>query len=519
MTPAPKKLVNPWAVAIAVSLATFMEVLDTTITNVSLNHIAGSLAASQDESTWIITSYLIANAIVLPLSGWLSDVLGRKKFFMICLASFTAASFACGAATSLPMLIVFRLVQGLAGGGLQPVQQAILLDAFPPEQRGKVFAVSGITLIIAPVIGPTLGGFITDNFDWRWIFYMNLPVGVLALTLVNRLVSDPPHSMAQGWGKIDFVGLCLIAVGLGSLQIVFDKGQQDDWFDSDFIVTMTIVAAVTLTSAAFWLLRQRDAIVNLRLLKIPSYGLSTILIFFTGFVLYGSSTILPLLVQSQFGYNATLAGLVLSPGAIAVIFLMPIAGQLVSRVDVKYLVMAGLLLSAYGQWVTSQFTPQTDYHAFVYMRLMQVLGLPFLFIPVSTMAFRNLPKEDSNKASALFALFRNFGGSAGIALAVTLLSRGAQTHQSDLSAHLSRFEQPYQGALAQQVQRATDAGVSHSMAFQQAQGGFARELYHQAAILAYRDTFFIMAVIMAGLVLIAFILPKGKGAGKAPAGH
>ena len=499
--------VSAWLVAVVVSLATFMEVLDTTITNVSLSHIAGTLSASQDESTWVITSYLVANGIVLPLSGWLASVFGRKRFFMLCIAGFTLASFACGAATSLGELIIFRMIQGLAGGGLQPMQQAIILDAFPPEKRGAVFGITGITMIVAPILGPTLGGLITDNYSWRWIFFINIPVGMFAFFMVGRLVSDPEHAKAKALRHLDGVGLGLIAIGLGALQIMLDKGQQDDWFDSNFIISMALISATALISAVFWLLRQEDPVVDIRLLKEPSFSLSMVMIFCTGFALYGSSALLPLLVQSQFNYDATTAGLILSPGGLALIFLMPISGKLVGRVQARYLIAIGLLLMAPGMYYTSTLTPQTDYDTFVIMRICQVLGLPFLFIPTSTLAFSKIPREKSSKASALFALGRNLGGSIGIAIAISYMSRHAQMRQQTLTAHLVPGDPNYEATL----HRLSDAFVAHgvpaSQAPSMAMGSIYRELLHQSTILAYSDTFLFMSFMIAAAAVLCLFLP------------
>ena len=502
--------VNPWLVAVVVSLATFMEVLDTTITNVSLTHIAGELSATQDESTWILTSYLVANGIVLPLSGWLAGVLGRKRFFMICIAAFTVASFACGVATSLGELIIFRLIQGLAGGGLQPMQQSIILDTFPPEKRGAVFGITGITMIVAPVLGPLLGGLITDNYSWRWIFFINIPVGLFAFIMVGRLVKDPLHAMAKGLLHIDGVGLGLIALGLGSLQVMMDKGQQDDWFASNFICTMAALSVVSLISAIFWLLNQEDPVVDVRLVKDRAFGLGMVLIFFTGFALYGSSALLPLMVQSQFGYDATTAGLIFTPGAVALLFLMPVSGKLVAKVQSRYLIAVGLLLITFGMYYTATVTPQTDYNMFVFMRFLQVLGLPFLFIPVSTLAFSNIQREKSSKASALFALGRNLGGAIGIGIATNYLAHHEQLEQVTLSGHLNSGNPVYEDRLS----HLTDALIAHGStvanAAHAALGSMYQELLHQSTILAYADTFRFMAMLLAGAACLTVLLPANK---------
>lgn len=507
---------NPWLIAVVVSLATFMEVLDTTITNVSLSHIAGTLGASQDESTWVLTSYLVANGIILPLSGWLSGVFGRKRFFMGCIAGFTLASFACGSANSLGMLIVFRLIQGLAGGGLQPTQQAIILDAFPLEKRGQVFAITGITMIVAPILGPTLGGFITDNFNWRWIFFMNVPVGFLAFWLVGRMVQDPPHAKAKGLLSIDYIGLSLIALGLAALQIVLDKGQQEDWFGSNFIITVAVISVACLVCAVLWLLRREDPVIDLRLLKDPSFALSCVMIFFVGFSLYGSSTLLPILVQSEFGYDATLAGLVLSPGGFAVVFLMPIAGKLVAHIQARYMIAFGMLCLTFGMWATMHVTPQADYSMFVTMRILQVLGLPFLFIPVSTVAFSHIPKEKSSKASAIYAMSRNIGGSIGIAMLLNFISRRQQLQQSTLAAHLTPEHKIYDTMHAGYAQAYYSHGMTLASSAHAATGRIYRELLHQSTILAYRDAFAVMACSTFVLALIALLMPKNNPRRKLP---
>ena len=409
MSESASKPINPILVSIVVSLAAFMEVLDTTIANVALSHIAGSLGASSEESTWVLTSYLVSNGIVLPLSGWLSGLMGRKNFFILCIIGFTFTSFMCGISTSLPMLIVFRLLQGLAGGGLQPAQQAIIKDSFPPEKLGMAFAITGITTVLAPILGPTLGGYITDNYNWRWIFFMNVPIGLLAAVLVKVLVQDPPSAQKQAVGSIDYIGLGLIALGLGALQIVLDKGQQEDWFDSSFIVLFAVVSAISLVLAIYWLLQQKHPVVELKLFKILSFGMPCVMMFFVGFALYGSTTLLPMMVQANFGYDATLSGLLLSPAGIVVLFMMPVVGKLVNVVPAKYLISVGMLINAFGMWATGLITPQTDYSTFVFVRILQTLGLPFLFVPASTLAFSKISPENSSNASAIISLARNLG--------------------------------------------------------------------------------------------------------------
>ena len=505
---AAQKHINPWLVASIVSVPTFMEVLDTTITNVSLTHIAGSLAASQEESTWVLTSYLVANGIILPLSGWLANALGRKRYFMLSILGFTLASLACGLATSLESLIFFRLLQGLAGGGLQPVQQSIVVDLFPPHKRGQAFAMSGIVLIAAPVIGPTLGGWITDSFDWRWIFLINVPVGALALFLVQELVQDPPHAQKQGFGKLDFIGLGLVVVGLGSLQIMLDKGQNLDWFHSDVIIVLACLSAATLIAAVMRMIRHADAaIIDLSLLKLRSFGLSCFLIFIVGFVLYGSSMLVTLMVMNNYGYTATLAGLVMSPGALVIIFLMPISGKMVTKIQPRYMITAGMLLSGTGMWLTSHVAPDTSYNTLVWMRCMQVVGLPFLFIPISTVAFSQIPKEKSGKASALFSMCRNLGGSFGIAIILAHYVSLTQIHQNFLAANVVEGSPAYENALFNvQFGLSMMGQAAHEMA----QSRIYQMMMQQASLLAYVDVYQILAMMLLCGGVLTLWIPRQK---------
>ncbi|MDQ0204751.1 DHA2 family efflux MFS transporter permease subunit [Pectinatus haikarae] len=504
------KQVNPMLVSMAVSLATFMEILDTTIVNVALSSIAGSLGAGTDESTWVLTSYLVSNGIVLPLSGWLSSLVGRKKFFISCILGFTMTSFLCGISTSLPMLIICRLLQGLAGGGLQPSQQAIIKDSFPPAKLGMAFAITGLTTVLAPILGPSLGGYITDNFNWRWIFFMNVPVGFLAVFLVNLLVSDPPSAQKKKTVGIDCIGLGLIAVGLGALQIVLDKGQQEDWFDSSFIIIFASIAAAGLIAAIYWLTKQKNPIVKLSLFKNPSFTMPCIMLFFVGFALYSSSALLPMMVQENFGYNATLSGLVLSPAGISVMVMMPVVGRLVNRVQAKYLIAIGMLLNAFGMWFTGLATPQTDYSTFVIMRIFQTLGLPFLFIPASTLAFSKISPEDSSNASAIVSLMRNLGGSIGIAIVTNKLIHSEQIEQANLVRHLTTDNPGYREALAQSIRTIADMGVPLPQAATSALGHIYQEFIHQASILAFRDVYDFVAAVLLILAVSALFMPGNK---------
>src|SRR5438309_1465197 len=430
---------NPWIIAITVTLATFMEVLDTSIANVALPHIAGSLSAGQDESTWILTSYLVSNAIVLPLSGWLSSIVGRKRFYMGCVALFTISSALCGLAPNLTMLIIFRVLQGAGGGGLQPSEQAILADTFPPAKRGMAFAVYGIAVVMAPAIGPTLGGWITDNYTWRWIFFVNIPVGIISLLLTSRLIQDPPHLRRRKLSemKIDYVGLGFVALGLGTLQIILDKGQRDDWFESHFILALSIISAASLLFVIWWEWRQKDPVIDLHLFRDRNFAAANFMMFMLGFALLGSTLLLPLFMQTLLGYTAEQAGKGLSPGGFVIMLLMPIVGFLLSRVDARRLMVLGLIVLSFSLFHMTTFDLNVSFQTVVWARIIQAAGLAFLFVPINTAAYSFLPREKNNAASGLMNLARNIGGSVGISLVTTMLARRAQHHQANLAAHVS----------------------------------------------------------------------------------
>ena len=425
----PSTQINPWAIALTVMLATFMEVLDTSVANVALPHIAGNLSASIDESTWVLTSYLVSNAIVLPLAGWFSTLFGRKRFYMTCVTLFTLSSFLCGLAPSLGMLVIFRTMQGLGGGALQPVSQAILVESFPKSKQGMAMAVYGMGVVVAPIIGPTLGGWITDNYSWRWIFLINIPVGALSLALTTILIFDPPfleRKTIRGGLKIDYVGLSLLAVGLGFLEVTLDKGQREDWLSSHLIVASMIIAAACLVSVAFWEWRHKEPVVDLRLLRDRNFSLATFSMFLLGFVLYSSTVLLPVLLQTLLGYTALLSGLVLSPGAIATLVLLPVVGRLIAKVEARSMLAVGLAIAAIGLFQMAGFNAQIDFRTAMMARIVQSIGLAFLFVPLNTLAFSFLPKEKINRATGLINLARNIGGSSGIAVVTTMLARRAQ---------------------------------------------------------------------------------------------
>jgi len=507
--------VNPWVIALAVTLATFMEVLDTSIANVALPHIAGSLSAGQDESTWVLTSYLVSNAIVLPLSGWLSSIIGRKNFYMGCVALFTVSSFMCGLAPNLATLIVCRILQGAGGGGLQPSEQAILADTFPPAKRGMAFAVYGMAVVTAPAIGPTLGGWITDNFSWRWIFFINIPVGILSILLTSRLIQDPPYFKRRKLSEthIDYVGLGFVALGLGALQIVLDKGQRDDWFESNFILTLSLIAAAALIFVIVWEWRHKDPIIDLHLFRDRTFGISNLLMFMLGFALLGSTLLLPLFSQTLLGYTAQQAGLALMPGGFAIILLLPLVGFLLSRYTPRWLLLFGLIVLSFSLFHMTGFDLDIDFRTVATARVIQAVGMAFLFVPINTAAYAFLPRDKNNAASGLMNLARNIGGSVGISVVTTMLDRRTQVHLTNLSSHLSASSPALQArikALGELVQ-SHGGGPSGTSPIPYAiiQGAVAR----QATMLSYMDCFYFLGFAILAMVPMVFLMKKSKPGG------
>ncbi len=507
--------VNPWIIALAVTLATFMEVLDTSIANVALPHIAGSLSAGQDESTWVLTSYLVSNAIVLPLSGWLSSIVGRKNFYMGCVALFTISSFLCGLAPNLATLIVCRILQGAGGGGLQPSEQAILADTFPPAKRGMAFAVYGVAVVTAPAIGPTLGGWITDNFTWRWIFFINIPVGILSLLLTSRLIQDPPYLKRRKLSetRIDYIGLGFVALGLGTLQIVLDKGQREDWFESHFIVILSLICVASLIFVVIWEWRHKDPIIDLHLFRDRTFGISNLLMFMLGFALLGSTLLLPLFMQTMLGYTAQQSGMALMPGGFAIMLLLPLVGFLLSRYSPRWLLVFGLVVLSASLFNMTRFDLQIDFRTAAVARIFQAVGMAFLFVPINTAAYAFLPREKNNAASGLMNLARNIGGSVGISVVTTLLDRRSQVHMTDLSSHLSQsnpaLRSMIQGASrAMQAHGATAAGATRQ-AYALIQGAVER----QAIMLSYIDCFWFLGVAIMAMIPMVFLMKKSKPGG------
>src|SRR5579883_106092 len=507
---------NPWIIAPTVGLAAFMEVLDISIANVALQHIAGSLSASQDESTWILTSYLITNAIVLPMSGWLASTIGRKRYFLGCIIGFSIASLLCGLAPSLGFLIVARGLQGVAGGGLQPNAQAILADAFPPQKRGLAFAAYGIAVVFAPAIGPTLGGWITDNFSWPWVFLLNVPVGACLSLLAARMLVDPPEQVAQRRARLkagvrfDYIGFALLVIGMCALQVVLDKGQEDDWWASAFITELALTAAAALFVFVIWELRCGEPIVDLRLLGNRNFALGNLLMFMLGFILLGSTVLLPLFVQTMLGYTATDAGLVISPGGFAIMALMPVVGALVSRVDARLLIAFGLAASSLALFDMTRFDLNVDYATVAWARIYQSASLAFLFIPINTIAYYGLPPAKSNESSAIINMMRNLGGSFGIAIATTLLVRRQQYHQNVLVAHVTPYRSAYSAAIDTMQQAFASQSASAADALHHAQALLYAMVQKQAAMLSYIDGFWVMAVISLAMVPCVLLLRKVK---------
>ena len=519
-----REAASPLWLAVAVSIATFMELLDTSIANVALPHIAGSLGASQDEATWVLTSYLVANGIILPLSGWLSTLIGRKRFYMGCVIIFTASSVLCGLAPTLPMLILFRVIQGIGGGGLAPSEQAILTDAFPPQKRAQVFSIYGLAVVLAPTIGPTLGGWITDNFDWRWIFFINLPVGLVSILLSARLVSDPPALVAQRWKllrnlQVDYIGIGLIALGLGAFQVVLDKGQEDDWFGSRMIAACIVISVVCLVGAIIHELRNDQPVLDLRLLKNRNFGLSCLLVFGLGFVLFSSTVLVPQYLQELLGYTATDAGLVISPGGATVAVLTILCGILLKRMSARTLIIIGWSIAVAANWTMAHsFDLNMTYGWAAAMRVFQAMGFGVMFVPISTSAYSFLPKEKANQASALYNLARNLGGSVGISLMSTVIARRQQFHQVVLSAQLDGSDSRLQIAIRKLQETFRDRGLGTG-ALEHAQAYIAAQLTQQARLLAYLDAFMVICVCAAAVLPFAFFLRdhrqgfKGTGGG------
>jgi len=516
---------NPWLIALTVTLATFMEILDTAIANVSLPHIAGSLSASQEESTWVLTSYLVSNAIILPISAWLSTIIGRKRFYMTCVALFTCSSFLCGLAPSLGMLIFFRVLQGIGGGGLQPSEQAILADTFPASKRGMAFAVYGMAVVVAPAIGPTLGGWITDNFTWRWIFYINVPIGLISLFLTNRLVEDPPFLKREQERRrsirADYVGLGLITLAIASLQIALDKGQESDWFSSPWITGLLIVAAYAFMVWIVWEWHHPNPVVDIHLFKKRNFATAMFFSFTLGLALYSTTVMIPQFLQVQLGYPAVKAGEALAGGGIIMICLLPFVGVIVSRVDPRGLMAFGFIsISAALFYMSRQFNLTMDFRTAFMMRTYQMVGLAFIFVPQNVLAYVGVPREKNNQISSMNSFVRNIGGSIGIALITTSISRIAQQRQNSLMKNTTPGSPAYENLVGGLTQVLKNRGDSTAWATQQAHGLVSGMIQRQATTMAYVQVISVLALIVLCLVPFILIMRRSKQApGGQPAVH
>jgi len=510
---------NPWLVALTVTMAVFMEILDTTIVNVALPHVAGTLSASYDESTWVLTSYLVANGIVLPISAFLSRLLGRRQFFLICIVMFTICSFLCGIATELWQIILFRVMQGFFGGGLQPVQQSVLLDYFKPEDRGKAFGLSSIAVIVAPVLGPTLGGWITDNYSWRWVFFINIPIGIISVLAIYQLLEDPPweRKWAKGKLRVDYIGISLITLGLGCLQVMMDRGEDEDWFQSSFIVTFGLLALTGIVGAIYWLVYAKKPVVDLTVLKDRNFAVAGLLMAGMSAILYGSSVVIPQLAQQDLGYTATLSGLVLSPGAVLIVLSIPLVLKLMPVVQTRLLIAFGFTLLTLSFIYSATLTPDIDFTTLVIMRSAQTIGLGFLFVPLTTIAFATIPQRLNADASALFTMFRNVAGSIGISLSTAMITERSQARSAELVHNMTPLNEPFNLAVERWAQGIRDFAHMAGDPVVIATGKLYQQMIVQARFLAYIDVFLGLSVVALVLIPICFLLSPIKSEGSAGA--
>jgi DHA2 family multidrug resistance protein len=514
---------NPWLIAVVVAMAAFMEVLDTSIANVALPYIAGNLGASNDQSTWVLTSYLVSNAIVLPISGWLAGAIGRKRFFMACLGVFTVSSLLCAVAPSLGLLLFFRVLQGAGGGGLQPMAQAILADTFPPHQRGLAFALYGITAIMAPTIGPTLGGWITFNYSWRWIFFINLPVGILTWLLVRRFVEDPPYlaKLKAAGVRLDYIGIALLTLGIGALQVLLDRGQEDDWFGSHFITTLVVIAAVSLISLVIWEWFQKAPIIDVRMFKNFNFAGASLMMFMLGIMLFSSLVLMPQFLQTLLGYTSQLAGLALSAGGLVLLIEMPIMGQLTTKIQARRLIAFGwLALSIAMYYSTQRIDLQISFSAATWLRITQVIGLGFLFVPITLAAYVGIAAEKNNAVAGIINFMRNMGSSVGTSMVTTLIARRSQFHQARLIEFTRDGNPNFQHSVSGLAQRLGHAGMSPPDAQMGAYARIYQSIQAQAGTLAYVDTFMVLCVGSAIMFFLSFMLKKNEpgGGGELAAG-
>jgi DHA2 family multidrug resistance protein len=509
---------NKWIVAITVMLPTLIEIVDTSVVNVSLDNIRGSLSAGIDEATWIITSYLVSNAIVIPITAWLSRLFGRKNYLIFSIALFTFSSFMCGSAWNLQSLVFFRVLQGAGGGALQPLSQAILLETFPPQQHGMAMAIFGVGIMFGPIIGPLMGGWITDNWSWHWIFFINVPIGFISILMVWLFILNPPY-MERIKMKIDYWGLFLLAIGLGCLQVVLDKGQRDDWFSSHFIIFMSFISASALTLFILVEFYSEHPVINLRIFRNLSFTSGNLIMFFAFFNLFGSIVLLPIYLETLMGYTAFLAGLALGPGGIATMIAMPIAGNLVTKINPKAILAFGIAVAAYSVHMMSKFNLQADFNAIFWPRAVLGAGMGFLFIPLTTLTMSGIRKEEMGNATGMFNLLRNLGGSFGVAFVTTLLARRAQFHQFRLVEHLTPFSRNFQTIVPHIQQSLQYQGFTSAVPNQGIVGIVYNNLLQQVAMLSFNDCFFILSIMMALVLPFVLLMKKGEGSPPAPGVH
>jgi MFS transporter, DHA2 family, multidrug resistance protein len=501
--------INKWIIALTVMLPTLIEIIDTSVVNVSLDHIRGSLSAGLDESTWVITSYLVSNAIIIPITGWLSRFIGRKRYLILSIAVFTASSFMCGSAWSLQSLVFFRVLQGMGGGALQPLSQAILLETFPARQRGMAMAIFGVGVMFGPIIGPLLGGWITDTWSWHWIFFLNVPIGIISILMVMLIIIDPPY-MERLRMKIDYWGLFLLAIGIGCLQIVLDQGQRADWFSSRAIIYLSFIAASCLILFVMVELFSENPVVNLRAFKHLTFSSGNIIMFLVFFGLFGSIVLLPVYLQTLMGYTSFLAGLALGPGGISTMLAMPIAGVLVNKINPKVILAFGVVVAAYSVHLMSQFNLFADFNAVLWPRVLLGVGMGFIFIPLTTLTMAGMRKEEMGNATAIFNLLRNLGGSFGVAFITTVLARRAQFHQARLIEHLTPFDRGMQVVVPQISELLRQKGFPSPLLDQGSLGVIHGELLRQASMLSFNDAFYLLSIMMAVVLLFIPLMKKGE---------
>ncbi len=510
--------VNPWIIAIAVMFGTFMEVLDTTVVNVSLPHIAGSLSASIEEATWALTSYIVANAIVLPITGWLAQFFGRKRLLMISLTGFTIASLLSGLAPTLAALVIFRIIQGATGGVLQPISQAVMLEAFPPHERGKAMAFWGLGIVVAPMLGPILGGWLTDNYSWRWVFYINLPVGIASLYMTKAFIFDPPY-LKRGAGGIDGWGIGMLALGIGALQIVLDKGQQEDWFGSHFIQLFATVCVVMLVGFVIRELVAKHPVVKLSVFRNRNFTVGVILMTTLGFVLYGSLVILPVFLQTLMQYPAVEAGIATAPRGLGAFLGMPIVGLIMSRADPRKLLAGGFLVAGLTLLQLSTLNSTATIWDFFWPQFWLGLALSFMFVPLTTTTMDPIPREEMGNATSLFNLMRNLGGGFGIAGATTVVARQSQRFMSALGAHVTPYSLATQSRLAQMQQGFIASGMDPTTAARAAQVSLYGAVHRQAAMLSYLYAFRLFGLIFIAVVPLLFLFRKPASSKRPVAAH